>query len=98
MNYNTSSEILSWHYESDLNFIGLLNYINDNQIEIKVQNLMNSGGMATFYNIYLDMSKLRFLEYDIRFFIICHEIAHYKKIKKDGNEYHLNKLYHLQIN
>lgn len=92
MDYNTSSEILSWHYESDLNFIGLLNLINDNKIEIKVRNLMNSGGMATFYDIYLDMSKLRFLDYDIRFFIICHEIAHYKKIKRDGKEYHLNKL------
>jgi len=92
MDYNTSSEILSWHYESDLNFIGLLNLINEDKIDIKVRNLIKSGGIATFYEIYLDMSKLRFLDHDIRFFIICHEIAHYRKIKKDGVDFHMNKL------
>ena len=92
MNRRIAEHILKWHYESDLDFIKLLNFINENDYPIIDSRLINALGMATYYTIYLDIDYIEFQPYRLRYFIILHEIAHYKRLHKKGLDYHLSKL------
>lgn len=84
--------ILKWHYETDLNFIKLLGFINDNNIPIVDSTLVNALGMATYYKIHLDLKNIDNQPSLLRYFIILHEIGHYKRLQKKGLDYHLHKL------
>lgn len=84
--------ILKWDYESDLDFITLLDFIDKNNIPVVDSRLINILGMATFYQIHLDIDYLEYQPYKLRYFIILHEIAHYKRLHKKGLDFHLTNL------
>lgn len=87
-----TEHIIKWHYNSDLNFIKLLNFINDNKIPVVDSKLINAVGMATYYNIHLDIDNMDFKSPLLRYFIILHEIGHYKRLHKKGLDFHLHNL------
>lgn len=78
--------------KSDLDFTKLLTLINDNDINIFGDELVNAFALTTFYEIYLNLRLMKSLSCDMVYFIILHEICHYKRIQKLGKPYHLNKL------
>ena len=92
MDKRIAEHILKWHYECDLDFIKLLSFINENKIPIADSKLINALGMATYYKIHLDIDHIEFQPHKLRYFIILHEIAHYKRLQKKGLDYHLSKL------
>jgi hypothetical protein len=98
MDKRVAQHILKWHYESELNFIRLLSFINDNDIPIVDSKLINAIGMATYYKIHLDLDNLNFQLPLLRYFIILHEIGHYKRLHKKGLEFHLHKLSSSNVN
>jgi hypothetical protein len=98
MDRRIADHILKWHYESDLNFIKLLSFIDDNNIPVVDSKLISAVGMATYYKIHLDLDSLDFQPPSLRYFIILHEIGHYKRLQKKGLEYHLHKLSSTNVN
>lgn len=87
-----AENILNWHYDTDLNFIKLLDFINDSNIPIIDSKIVGALGMATYYKIYLDLENITNQPPMLRYFIILHEIGHFKRLQKKGLEYHLHKL------
>jgi hypothetical protein len=98
MDKRVADHILKWHYESDLNFIKLLEFINGSNIPVVDSKLINAIGMATYYKIHLDLDDLDFQPPLLRYFIILHEIGHYKRLQKKGLEFHLHKLSSSNVN
>lgn len=90
--------LVKWNYECDLDFIKLLSFINDNDIPVVNSNLIGAIGMATYYRIHLDLVKLETQPHMLRYFIILHEIGHYKRLLKKGLSYHLHKLSDSNVN
>lgn len=78
--------------KSNLDFLKLITFINENDIPIFSNELVSAFGIATFYGIHLDIRLLKTISHDIVFFIILHEIGHYKRIVKKGKQYHLHCL------
>lgn len=68
----------------DIGFDCLINFMNDNNIEVKNHRLKDIIGIATYDCVYLDMDKV--MRYNTRmvWYIILHEIAHFKRIAKMG--------------
>ena len=93
-----AENILNWHYDTDLNFIKLLDFINDSNIPIVNSKIVSALGMATYYKIYLDLDNIANHPPILRYFIILHEIGHYKRLQKKGLEYHLHKLSSTNVN
>lgn len=93
-----AEHLLKWHYESNLDFIKLLNFINDNSIPIVNSRLTSALGMATYYKIHLDIINIESKPIMLRYFIILHEIAHYKRLIKKGLDYHLHFLSSNNVN
>ena len=58
MDKKVAEHILKWHYESDLNFIKLLDFINNGNIPVVDSKLISAVGMATYYEIHLDLDNL----------------------------------------
>jgi hypothetical protein len=87
-----AEHILKWHHESDLDFIKLLNFITENDLPIINSRLIKGLGIATYYSIHLDINRIETIPYRLRYFIILHEIAHYKRLYKKGLDYHLSRL------
>lgn len=75
-----------------LNFKDLIKFIEDCEIPIENKLLINSVGVATLDCIWLDVSKLSNISDSVVFFIILHEIGHYKRIKKLGRNEIIRKL------
>lgn len=98
MNNNISSEILNWQSESNLNWNALVDYIYNKGIVIIDSKLKSGFGMATYYGIHLNMDYFKFVNGEIRYFLICHEIGHYVSLIEQGLDYHLNMLSSSNLN
>ena len=86
------SFLTSLDSESDLDFLKLINFIRESDIPVFSNELVSAFGIATFYGIHLDIRILKTISHDTIFFIILHEIGHYKRIIKKGKQYHLHCL------
>lgn len=67
-----------------LNFDGLIEFIEQTGFVFKDRDLINAMGIATIDCIYLDIGKLKHYMDDFIFFVILHEICHFKRISKVG--------------
>jgi len=79
----------------ELNFNGLLEFMEFSSIDFKARKLRGPMGIATYFCIYLDMDKIDTYHDQMLFFVILHEIAHYKRIAKVGKE-HIIKMLSLE--
>ena len=70
MDNNISSEILNWQSESNLNWNALVDYIYNKRIVIIDSKLKSGFGMATYYGIHLNMDYFKFVNGEIRYFLI----------------------------
>lgn len=70
----------------DLNFKGLLEFMESTGINYLSHGLDRIFGMATCYGIYLDLEKINEYHDNFLYFIILHETAHYKRIKQMGGK------------
>jgi len=77
---------------SNLNFKGLIKFIEDNKFPIKDIGMNGPLGIAFHDKILLDLINLNYEEDDMLFYIILHEIAHYLRLQKLG-ENHILDLY-----
>lgn len=65
----------------------LLTFMKEVGVSFKDASIINAYGIATFDSIFLDIEKLtNDVPERLFYFIILHEIAHYKRIKKMGRE------------
>lgn len=76
----------------ELNFKGLLTFMEDSGIEFRARKLSWPLGIAAFYCIYLDLTRLSKYHDKLTYFVILHEIAHYKRINKFGKEHYIKML------
>lgn len=76
----------------ELNFNGLLAFMEDSGIDFKARKMTWPMGLATFFCIYIDLARLSGYSDKFTFFVILHEIAHYKRMLKTGKEHLLNML------
>ncbi len=73
--------------ESNLNFKLLIEFMKSTNIVFIENRIKNSYGMATNDSIYLNTNLiLTRLNHKTLFFIILHEIAHYKRIRLMGKK------------
>ena len=80
--------------KSDLNFSSVFNILEESNITIDNSVLNDGLGLATLYGLHIDVDKIRskHLPHDLIFFIILHEIAHYKRMLKFGKERYIKLL------
>ena len=78
--------------KSELNFRVLLSFMEATGIEFRDRILRGPMGIATYYCIYLDMTKIITYHEKMLFFVILHEIAHFKRIAKVGREHVIRML------
>jgi hypothetical protein len=78
-----------------LNFNSLLDFMEASGIEFKDRKLRGPMGIATYFCIYLDLHKIDAYNDKMLFFVILHEIAHYKRIARVGKE-HIIKMLSLE--
>ena len=73
--------------DGELDFSLLLKFMKESGIKFKNRKLHKVYGIATYYGVYLDVDKLtdHFNERMI-WYIILHEIAHFKRIEKIGKD------------
>jgi len=72
--------------ESKLNFEGLLSWMESNGVPYKSRRLKGPMGFATFDGVYLNLDVILNYKPSLLFFVILHETAHYKRIKRMGKE------------
>ena len=71
----------------ELDFKSLLKFMKESGIKFKNRKLVKVYGIATYYAVYLDMDKLTsHFNNRMIWYIILHEIAHFKRIKKIGKD------------
>ncbi len=70
-----------------LEFINLLDYMEFLGIPFYNRRLVGAIGLATFDGIYLDIKKFNTYPNSVLFFVILHEIAHYKRFIRFGKAY-----------
>ena len=75
-----------------MNFKGLLSFMEDTGIIFINKEMKWPCGLTTFYCIYLDMKRLSNYNDVWTFFVILHEISHYKRITKLGKNHVLEML------
>ncbi len=74
-------------------FNQLIEFMEASNIVFKDRTLKNAAGIATYECIYLDSSNFDFKIPDFMiYFIILHEMAHYKRLHKYGEAYFINEL------
>ena len=78
--------------EGKLKFNDLIKFIDDTGITFKDRNLIGPLGIATLDCIYLDINKLNRYYDNFIYFVILHEIAHFKRITKIGRDEILKNL------
>ncbi len=74
------------HKHGELNFDGLLVLMRDSGLYFEKRCLNNALGLATFDCIYLDLDVLNLYKDEFIYFVVLHEIAHGKRIRKMGKE------------
>lgn len=70
-----------------LNYQSLLHLIRKNRIELVPVKLAGAYGMTTPDRIYVDLDELKKLPDNVVFFVILHEIFHYKRYQVLGKKY-----------
>lgn len=78
--------------DGNLKFNDLIKFIEDTGITFKDRNLIGPLGIATLDCIYLDINKLNRHYDNFIYFVILHEIAHFKRITKMGKPVILKNL------
>ena len=80
--------------DGGLNFKSLINFMSDSLIIFKDRRIKGPIGMTTPYCIYLDIKRVDELNLNPMtvYFLVLHEIGHYKRIKNMGKETMLNHL------
>lgn len=75
-----------------LDFKALIKFMIESDIQFKNENLISSVGIATLDNILIDINKITRYSDSLIYFIILHEIGHYKRITKLGREQIISNL------
>ena len=76
-----------------LNFNGLIDLIEKSDITIKNTRLYGACGLATCNCVYLDMEMIDLYGDDrMTFYIILHEIGHFKRINRMGKKWMISLL------
>jgi len=88
---NSIRETLS-KLDGNYKFNDLLTFMEDSGITFYDRGLNNALGLTTLDGIYLDLSMMRYFGDRLTFFIILHEIAHYKRIARYGGNWLIEKL------
>lgn len=88
---NSIREILI-NLDGKYKFNNLLTFMEDSGITFYDRGLNNALGLTTLDGIYLDMNMMLHFGDRLMFFIILHEIAHYKRIMKYGGNWLIEKL------
>lgn len=70
--------------DSDLNFEGLLSWMETNGVPYKNRKLRGPIGLAAFDGVYVNLDFALNYNPNLLFFVILHETAHYKRITKMG--------------
>lgn len=78
----------------ELDFNNLLFFMENTGIDFKARGLRGALGMTTSYCIYLDLDKFSCLNDKMLYFVIIHEMAHYKRINKVGVDFVIKMLSH----
>jgi len=69
------------------NFKKLLEFMEASGIDFKDRKIkFNTLGVATMYGLFINSEELNRYNDSIIFYVILHEIAHYKRIQKMGKE------------
>lgn len=77
---------------SKLNYQALLDLIDENRIEFESVILAGAYAMTTPDRIYVDLYELRRLPDNVVYFVILHEIFHYKRYQELGKQHFINEL------
>ena len=73
--------------KSELDFNNLIQFIHSESLPVYNAKLANCFGLTIFDGIYIDVEKVLIYANDrLLYFVILHEIAHYKRIKKLGKQ------------
>ncbi len=78
--------------DNDLDFKPLYELMEQSGLNFVNQKLLNVFGIATYGAIYLDMDKLIGYGDESKYFVILHEMAHGKRIKKFGKQWIIDNL------
>jgi|AntRauMFilla1563_2_1112583.scaffolds.fasta_scaffold00263_7 hypothetical protein len=92
---NFKNYLLEKDADTNYNFRGVLDIIREKNISVKSNKLSFGLGLATIFGIYIDIDKLESdyrLTDEIRMYIILHEIGHYVRMKKLGEDNILDKM------
>ena len=74
-------------------FNKLIEFMQQSNIVFKDRRIKNAVGIATYDCIYLDSDTLNFIFPDLMiYFIILHEMGHYKRLHKYGKEHFIKEL------
>lgn len=72
--------------ESDLDFKKLLSFMEDSNITFYDRKLKGPWGIATYYAIFLDIARLDLFADKMLYYVILHEMSHFKSISRVGKE------------
>lgn len=90
---NKVKEFFQEKHTDNLNFNGLYEYIIENNIEIEFTNIRFSAiGFTSYDKVYISKSIPSYIDDNVLFMIICHEIGHFLRFRKKGLKFHLNNL------
>jgi len=70
--------------QGEYDFISLLNFCEQHKINLKAARIKDGLGFACRRCIYLDINKLATHQTKMVYWLILHEVYHYKRIKKMG--------------
>jgi hypothetical protein len=75
------------------NFNQLIEFMEASNIIFKDRELISAAGIATYDCIYIDSTSFDFRFPDFMlYFIILHEMAHYKRLRKYGKQHFIKEL------
>lgn len=78
--------------KDNFDFAPLYEIMEQSGLVFKNQRLHWALGIATFDTIYLDMAKFSSFTNESKYFIILHEMAHGKRIKKFGKKWVIERM------
>jgi hypothetical protein len=76
----------------EYNFKKLVEYLESRTFDIKLNYLVRATGFTTIDSIYFDLDNLKKHNSKMIFYIILHEIGHYKRIQKYGSDWVIEML------
>src|SRR3954470_22769223 len=77
---------------SKLNYQALFSLIGENRIEFIPVRLAGAYGMTLPDRIYVDLYEFRRLPDIVVYFVLLHEIFHYKRYQELGKQHFINEL------